>query len=104
MSVKSAGTPVGPMPQVTNLAISAGDHDGELDLMWDPVYGVKSYEVWSSPDPMTETSWKFVLTSGKSTAALKSLTSGSKVWVRVRAIGADPEPGPWSDPAVKTVP
>jgi hypothetical protein len=26
------------------------------------------------------------------------------MWVRVRAVGADNNKGPWSDPAVKTVP
>jgi hypothetical protein len=35
---------------------------------------------------------------------IKGLTSGTKVWTRVRAIGADPEPGPSIDPADKTVP
>jgi hypothetical protein len=104
MGVMGAGTPVGPMPQVLHLAVSAGDHDGTVDAMWDPIYGAKSFEVWTSADPMSETSWKFALSSGKSSVTLKGLTSGSKVWVRVRAIGADPEPGPWSDPAVKTVP
>jgi hypothetical protein len=33
-----------------------------------------------------------------------SFTSGSKMWLRVRAVGADNNKGPWSDPAVKTVP
>ena len=27
-----------------------------------------------------------------------------KMWARVRAVGADNHPGPWSDPATKTVP
>jgi hypothetical protein len=31
-------------------------------------------------------------------------TSGSRIWVRVRAIGAGNNKGLWSDPAVKTVP
>jgi hypothetical protein len=44
------------------------------------------------------------MSATKSTARLEALTSGTKAWVRVRAIGADNKPGPWSDPATKTVP
>ena len=39
-----------------------------------------------------------------SSTTLKSLTSGSKVWVRVRALGPKGLKSPWSDPAVKRVP
>ena len=104
MAVKSPGAPVGPMPQVLELAVTASDHEGWLDWMCKPVRGVSSYEVWTSADPMTEASWKFTVSSPKSSGTLKGLTSGAKVWVRVRAIGADTDPGPWSDPAVKVVP
>ena len=104
LGVKGRGAPIGPMPQVLNLVLTAGDHDGTLDAMWDPIYGAKSYEVWISADPMSESSWKFARTVGKSSVILTGLTSGSKVWVRVRAIGAAPGEGPWSDPATKVVP
>jgi hypothetical protein len=42
--------------------------------------------------------------SNKSSTTLNSFTSGTKMWVRVTAVGADNHKGPWSDPAVKTVP
>ena len=32
------------------------------------------------------------------------LTSGTKMWARVRAVGAGNATGPWSDPATKVVP
>ena len=36
---------------------------------------------------------------------LSGLQSGVKIWVRVRALGAGEHPaGPWSDPAVRSVP
>ena len=39
----------------------------------------------------------------KSKATVTGLTSGTKYWFRVRAIGAT-GPGPWSDPATKIAP
>ena len=63
-----------------------------------------SYEIQVSVDPVSPTSWAFKEVSNKSTVVLNNFTSGAKMWVRVRAIGADNNKGPWSDPAVKTVP
>jgi hypothetical protein len=103
MGVRAAATKIGVPAQVLNLVLTAGDFDGTLDAACDAVYGASSYEIQTSADPMTATSWAFKMTSSKSSATLEGLTSGAKVWVRVRAIGAA-GPGPWSDPAVKTVP
>jgi hypothetical protein len=44
------------------------------------------------------------MTASKSSATIPGLTSGAKLWARVRAVGADNQPGPWSDPATKVVP
>jgi hypothetical protein len=44
------------------------------------------------------------MTAGKSSATIAGLTSGTKQWVRIRAVGANNATGPRSDPAVKTVP
>ena len=103
MGVRSAATKVGVPAQALNLVLTEGDFEGTLDAAWDAVYGASSYEIQTSPDPMTATSWTFKMTSPKSSATLPALTMGARVWVRVRAIGAA-GPGPWSDPAVKTVP
>ena len=96
--------PVGTPTQVLDLVVTAGDFDGTLDLAWDPVRGAVSYKIWISLDPVTPTSYAFKKSSSKSSDTITGLTSGVKMWVRVRAIGAGSEPGPWSDPAVKTVP
>jgi hypothetical protein len=104
MSVRATPAPVGPMPQVQNLVATASDFDGSLDIGWDAVYGAGSYEVHTSADPVTAASWAYKDMSNKSTITLNSFTSGSKVWVRVRAMGANNQKGPWSDPAGKTVP
>ena len=104
MSVRADASPIGPMPQVLNLVVTADDNDGALDAAWDPVRGAGSYEVQVSVDPVSPTSWAFKEVSNKSTVVLNNFTSGAKMWARVRAIGADNNKGPWSDPAVKTVP
>src|SRR5262249_3888480 len=65
MGVRNENTPIGPMPEVEHLAVTAGDHDGTLDAMWDSIYGAKSYEICTSPDPMTESGWKFVMSVAK---------------------------------------
>ena len=104
MSVRAPSVPVGPMTQVLELVLSPGDFEGTLDAMWHPVRGAKSYEIQVSPDPPTPTSWVAKMTSSKSSATVNTLTSGAKMWARVRAVGADSAVGPWSDPAAKTVP
>lgn len=102
MQVRGTNAPVGPLARVDNLALSEGDFDGTLDAMWKPLRGAKSYEVQVSNSP--DTGWTPKLTASRSNVTIQGLTSGAKVWVRVRAVGADSTPGPWSDPATKTVP
>jgi len=104
MNVRAGNAPIGPMPQVLNLILDASEFDGALEANWGPVRGAASYELQTSVDPVTASSWAFREVSTKSSIHLNTFTSGAKMWVRVRAIGADNNKGPWSDPAAKTVP
>lgn len=99
----AANAPVG-TTQVLNLVLTEGDFEGTLDAAWDRVRGASSYEIQISVDPITPTSWAFKQSASKSSATISGLTSGTKLWVHVRAIGAGNTPGPWSDPATKVVP
>ena len=103
MSVRAERTPPQVPAQVLNLVLTAGDFPGTLDVAFDATAGAKSYEVQTSPDPMSETSWVFKQSLAKSSGTIQGLTSGAKVWARVRAVGAAGA-GPYSDPATKTVP
>lgn len=103
VQVRATAAPLGIPDQVDNLGVTAGDADGELDPNWDAVPGARSYEIQVSPDPITSTSWVAKGSVTKSKAVLSGLTSGQKMWVRVRAVGSA-GPGPWSDPATKVVP
>jgi hypothetical protein len=100
--VAGAGGPIHMTP-VTNLGAAVGDSPGEIDLNWNPVPGAKSYEIHTSTDPNTPTSWAFKDSATKSKVTLDGLTSASRIWVRVRAIGAN-DKGGWSDPAETVVP
>jgi hypothetical protein len=105
MSVRAAGAAIGPLGQVQNLSITAGDSEGRLDLQWDPVHGVKNYEIQCSTDPNVPANWKLVDTSGASHLSIEGLTSGAKLWYRVRAKAPKrANDGAWSDPATKVVP
>jgi len=103
LDTRAPKTPAGVPAQVMNLAVTAGDHDGELNAQWDPIPGAKTYEVQTSPDPFTATSWSKTKSVTPSAVALPGLTSGARIWVRVRAIGAGGE-GNWSSEISKIVP
>jgi hypothetical protein len=104
MSVRDDAAPIGPPTQVLDLVVTAGDNDGTLDASWDPVCGATGYEVQTSVDPITGSSWTFKQTASKSSVTITGLTSATKIWVRVRAVGSGNTTGPWSDPATKVVP
>ncbi len=103
LSVRAVKSPAATPNQVANLSLSAGDNAGTLDVHWDAMSGAKSFEVQASPDPMTPTSFVTADTLTNSKTTLTGFTSGSRIWVRVRAINSAGK-GPWSDVGTKIVP
>lgn len=103
LSVRAPSSPIGDLPQVANLTVSAGDNAGELDAQWDSVRGAKSYRIEKSLDPITATGWSLADVVTRSKGTISGLTSGTKYWLRVAAIGTAGQ-GPWSDPATKVAP
>ncbi len=94
------GIPSAPLAVVA----SAGEFPGQLLVAWDaPEGAVAIYELQTTADPMTESSWVARGTSTRTSASLMGLPSGGHCWVRVRANGSA-GPGPYSDAASKTVP
>ncbi len=104
MSTRAPKTPTTSLPAPQNFTMTAGDNEGELDAQWDPVAKAKGYEVQTSDDPPTSTSWEHAGVSSGSQTTVAELESGKKVWGRVRALGPKNIKSPWSDPAVKRVP
>jgi hypothetical protein len=101
--VASPAAPTQPMPRVEGVALSTGDDEGTADAQWNAVSGAKSYEVQTSPNPITSTSWSHEATVTSSVLRLTGKPTGTKLWLRVRAINKL-GPGAWSDPACVTVP
>jgi hypothetical protein len=89
--------------QVSNLCVTQGDNDGSLDHQWDSDSNAKGFEVQTSPDPVTDSSYVHRDTVTKSSCTTSGHTSGSRVWSRVRAFNSAGK-GPWSDPVSKIVP
>src|SRR5258706_6921742 len=104
MAIRADNAPVN-MTRVLDLVVSEGDNPGTLDFVCKPVRGAKIYEVHISlGDPNVEANWTFKTSASASNGTLDCLTSGIKVWVRLRAIGGNNQKGPYSDPATKIVP
>lgn len=99
----STSTPVGPVTQPQNLAVTAGDMDGSLDVSCDPPANAKTYDWQTTAADAVAGPYTTAKQTTTSTATLTGLTSGQRLWVRVRAIGTKGE-SPWSDPATKIVP
>ena len=105
LNVRAPRTPTTSLDAPQNLAVTAGDDEGELDLVWEPnKKATGGFEIQTSIDPFTSTSWQHADNSTSSKISLTGLPSGTKVWVRVRALGPKKIKSPWSDPAVKRVP
>jgi hypothetical protein len=82
---------------------TSGDHDGEIDLSWDPVTAAKSYVIEQSTDPAAANSWTHSGVSARSSFTAQRLNSGTRYWLRVAAINNNGQSG-WSDSAMKIAP
>ncbi|MDT5062879.1 MAG: hypothetical protein QOH63_3338 [Acidobacteriota bacterium] len=103
MNVRAEPAAAGDLAAPTGLEASVGDRDGEIDLVWDKVNKARSYVIERSADPPTATSWTHAAVATKSQATVGGLTSGTKYWFRVAAVGPNGQ-SPWSDPATKLAP
>jgi Fibronectin type III domain len=104
MDVRTAAVPSNFVPDAPNtITPTMGDHEGEIDLAWNAKQGAQSYIVQSSPNPPKDDSWTQVAVVTASKCTITGLTSGTKYWFRVAAVGSGGQSG-WSDPAVKMAP
>jgi hypothetical protein len=101
--LRATPEPIGQLPQVEDLKLTINGFPGRLHARWKALKGAASYDVQISATPATESSWTNVAGSSKSFTTVEELTSGTRMYVRVRGIGKSPA-GPWSEPIGKIVP
>ncbi len=81
-------TPTPPLEKASALVLSDAQNAGEMQLLFTKVQGAKSYMYQISLDPADETKW--VTTYGTLRKTLfTGLTSGTKYYVRVVALGTN---------------
>ncbi len=85
------------------LAAASGDLDGEVNLLWEPVRGARTYVIQKSQDSKNPSRWIQEDIVTKSSCTVSKLKSGRKYWFRVAAIGSNGQ-GPWSEPVQKKAP
>jgi hypothetical protein len=101
--LRATPSPIGQLGQVEGMKLTINGFPGRLHARWKPLRGAMSYDVQVSATPDTESSWVNVSGSSKSFTTLEELTSGTRMYVRVRGIGKSPA-GPWSEPIGRIVP
>ena len=84
---------VGQVAAPPNLTVKAGALEGTLKLRWKRVRGARTYIVQMATD--ANGPWKQVGVSIKASFVAEGLTSGTKYWFRVQALGAS-GPSGWS--------
>ena len=92
-----------PPDVIDSVKLTAGDVGGTLDGSFDPDELAYTYEVQVTTVDPVNGPWTTVVTPTASVFKLTGLTSGQRVWVRVRGVGAQGSGG-WSDPFTKIVP
>jgi hypothetical protein len=103
MDARAAGvSPSDIAGQPQGLTPTEGDHDGEVDLVWNKVRGVNSYVIERSTGSQP-TAWEHAGVSTRSSFTGGGLTSGARYWFRVAAVNSIGQSG-WSDPATKIAP
>ena len=103
METKSSPSPP-TLPSVPQApSASAGEHEGEINLVWKAVQNARSYTIEVSQDPATPASWTHVGIATSASKLIANLTSGKRYWFRVAAVSAGGQSG-WSEHATKVVP
>lgn len=102
-TLRSSGTPVGPLPAPEALDVAPGPDAGTLEVRWFRVDGARTYEVQTCPDPVTGVNWVTRAQTTKGLARLDGLPPVSRQCTRVRAVGSSGE-GAWTPAIAQTVP
>lgn len=84
--VRSEASP-SPVPATPeNFSVKAGRYSGSMELRWNPVPLVRSYNVQVCPDPLDEEKFSQVAVVTRSNYLVRDLVPGQKYWLRVAAV------------------
>lgn len=98
--VRKPGEPVGLPAKPENFRADMGPLPGSVEMRWTPVHGAYLYHVEvNASDPPTADGWARLDECSTASFVAQDREPGRYHWFRVRAIGAYPDPGPFSDPA-----
>lgn len=89
--------------QPQNFRCSKSNIKSSLSFTWSSVKGAKSYIIRCTTDINDQNSWNILSVVTKANIKINELSSGSKIWFCVSAIGASGE-GPMSEPIAKIIP
>jgi hypothetical protein len=96
MDVQSSPTSEAELSPPTGFTTTTGDGDGEIDLSWNSVANAQSYVVERSLVAPPAAAWEHQVTTTKSKITADNLSSGTRYWFRVAAVGSKGQSG-WSD-------
>lgn len=102
MRAKKQPTPAVIPGQVTGLAVTTSDTEDALDAHCNSQSDADYFEYQTTVDPAGATGWALKGTSKISQWTIEDLTSGTKVWVRARAVNSKGA-GAWSTPVCRRV-
>ncbi|MBL7766845.1 MAG: hypothetical protein JNJ58_12165 [Chitinophagaceae bacterium] len=100
--LKQTPTKSGKPDAPENVLAKAGPKEGEIVCTWNTVKGAKIYKVEMNDDVNNAATWTEAALVTKAKCSIENLTPGTKVWIRVAAIGAAGQ-GPWGDVCTKIV-
>ncbi len=105
MDTRSEAAPKPVPAKVTDVSLTQGDDEGEVDVHWHPQTKIVStYSIRYTYGNIDTPSWQNAGESPtKSKYTLTGLTKGQQVWIEVAGNNAQGKGG-WSDPAVIYVP
>lgn len=92
-STVSPKLPIGPLDSPQNLTVKPNGMEGALKLRWKRVRGAKSYIIQTAANASGP--WTQCGISPRASHTVENLTSGTKYWFRVQAIGTS-GPSGWS--------
>ena len=100
--LRQAPVKIGEPDAPENVLAKAGTKEGQIVCTWNTVKGTKLYKVEMNDDVNNGATWTEVALVSKAKCSIENLTPGTKVWIRVAAIGAAGQ-GPWGDVCAKIV-